>query len=371
LTFRTLREAYGSRRFRTTLGTFALSRFVVFAIAEIAAVFVGERGVRHAATFHEASLAVWTRWDGVHYLAIAAGGYRGTDLAFFPLYPLAIRIASGVVRDPVVAAIVISNVSLLVALVYLRRLTAETFDDSVAARTVFYTATFPTAVVFSAAYTESLFLALSVASFFYLRRHNWLLAGFLGGLAALTRIEGVLLVVPFALEAFAHGRKARGAATIGAAMIVGGLATFMLLSALLSGDPLFFAHAQSHWQRHPAWPWASVARSFHAIVASSDAPTRTVQTIELAFTSLAIALVVYGSRILPRSFTAYAACSLIVPLLTGSLMSTQRFVLALFPAFVVLGVLGRKPEVDLVVRAISLPFLGAFTLLFAAGYWIG
>jgi len=154
-------------------------------------------------------------------------------------------------------------------------------------------------------------------------------------------------------------------------MIAFGLLTFMLLCALLSGDPLFFVHVQSNWQRHPAWPWATLWNSVRAVVASSDVPTRTVASIELAFTLVGVALVAYGGRILPRSFTAYAVCSLLVPLLTGSLMSTQRFMLVLFPAFVVLGVLGRQPEIDLAVRAVSLPLLGAFTLLFAAGYWIG
>ena len=368
--------------FRATLLVFGVSRVIVVIVAELAALFIGDRGAAHPASVARASLDVWSRWDGAHYLAIAHDGYRGANLAFFPLYPVLIRAVVTFAGNPVVAAIAISNVSLLVALAFLRRVSADVFDDGVASRAIFYTATFPTAVFFSAAYTESLFLALSVATFFYLRRRNWLIAGFLGGLAALTRVEGVLLLAPFAIEVFEHrralnasgmrlDRASRNAPAVGALMIVFGLVTFMLLSALLSGDPLYFAHVQAHWNRHPAWPWASIERSLHEIVTSHDPPTLAVQSIELCFALATIALVVYGARLLPWSFTAYAACSLLVPLFTGSLMSTERFSLTLFPIFMVLGVAGRRPFVDSAIRTISLPLLGAFTLLFAAAYWIG
>ena len=368
--------------FRATLIVFGVSRVLTVIVAELAALFIGDRGAAHPASVARASLDVWTRWDGAHYLAIAHDGYRGANLAFFPLYPVLIRLVGTLTGNPIVAAIAISNVAFLIALAFLRRVCADVFDDGVASRAIFYTATFPTAVFFSAAYTESLFLALSVATFFYLRRRNWLVAGFLGGLAALTRVEGVLLLAPFAIEAFEQRRAAhterlpraqaaRNAPAIGALMIVVGLATFMLLSLLLSGDPLYFAHVQAHWNRHPAWPWASIARSFHEIATSHDPPTLAVQSIELCFALATIALVVYGARLLPWSFTAYAACSLLVPLFTGSLMSTERFSLTLFPIFMTLGVAGRRPFVDSAIRTISLPLLGAFTLLFAAAYWIG
>jgi len=365
--------------FRTTLVVFAISRITVFAIAELGATFVG---VRQTVPGHNAGLLdVWTRWDGVHYLAIAREGYRGSNLAFFPLYPVAIRLVQGAVGNPILAAVAISNLSLLIGLEYVRRLIAERFDDAVAARTLMYLVSFPTAIFFSAAYSESLFFALSAATFFYLRRSNWLLAGCLGGLTALTRGEGVLLLVPYAIEADAHRRLLgraggsldilRGAPAIGAAMIVFGLLTFMVLSALLSGDPLHFVHVQAHWNRHPAWPWASISRNWHEVVTSRDQATVIVQAIELAFAALAIALFVAGIRLLPRSMSAYTALSLLMPLFSGSLMSTQRFVLVLFPLFAVLGVYGRSNVVNLTIVAIFLPLFGAFTLLYAAGYWIG
>ena len=69
-------------------------------------------------------------------------------------------------------------------------------QEDAARRTVVLIAFFPAAVFFSAAYTESLFLALSVGVLLAARRERWALAGALGALAAATRSMGVLLIVP-------------------------------------------------------------------------------------------------------------------------------------------------------------------------------
>jgi hypothetical protein len=364
--------------FRGTLLVFAVSRLTVVAIAEATAVLVGYRGTHEPAA--KALLGVGARWDGAHYLAIARAGYQGSNLAFFPLYPLSIRLLGFVVGSPILAGLVVSNVAFLVALALLRRLIEEMYDGAVATRTIFYIATFPTAVFFSAVYTESLFLALSIAMFANVRRGRWLAAGFAGGLAALTRIEGVLLIVPYLIEAFAQrdpregarGRHARrDAVVLGAGMIVLGLLTFMILSALVSGDPLYFLHVQTHWRRHMTWPWTSFIRSAQSIVSSRDAATVAVQATEFAFFASAVALTLGGLRRLPASLGAYTVASLLVPLFTGSLMSGQRFVLVLFPLFVLLAMLGARPAFELTWRTVSLPLLGAFTVLFAAGFWAG
>src|SRR6185436_18681127 len=64
------------------------------------------------------------RWDSVWYLAIANDGYPADDprrTAFFPLYPLLVRAADALVRDPIVAGALVSLVCFAVALVLLHR----------------------------------------------------------------------------------------------------------------------------------------------------------------------------------------------------------------------------------------------------------
>src|SRR5665213_2675995 len=80
-------------------------------------------------------------------------------------------------------------------MLYLYKLIEHEYNRHVAQRATFYVSIFPTAV-----YSESLFLFLTVASFYYVRERRWVLAGAFGFLAALTRSEGVLLAAPLFIE---------------------------------------------------------------------------------------------------------------------------------------------------------------------------
>ena len=189
-----------NRTVRDVALTFLMTRLPLIAIAELAAMVIGQRPGTHFAASENPLLAVWGRWDAEHYLTIARNGYSGFEPAFFPLYPLLIRIVGAVTGSHLIAGLIISNTAAFFALLYLYKLIEHQYNRHVAHRAVFYVSIFPTAIFFSAVYTESLFFALTVASFYYIRDHKWLTAGIIGFFAALTRVEGVLLVVPFAIE---------------------------------------------------------------------------------------------------------------------------------------------------------------------------
>ncbi len=148
-------------------------------------------------------------WDGLWYKLIAEQGYDGAPgfeggslayPAFFPLLPWLMRLGSdvfGVATET--AGWAIANASFLAALVVLYRLVALDFDRTVARRAVVALAVFPTSFFFAAVYTESLFLLLAVGALYAARRGVWFTAGALGLLAALTRSQGVFLLLPFAV----------------------------------------------------------------------------------------------------------------------------------------------------------------------------
>ena len=69
-------------------------------------------------------------------------------------------------------------------------------------RAAWFLLIFPTAYFLHIGYTESLFLALVLGSFLAARTDRWWLAGILGGLAALTRINGLVLIPALAAEAW-------------------------------------------------------------------------------------------------------------------------------------------------------------------------
>ncbi|HZZ66240.1 MAG TPA: glycosyltransferase family 39 protein [Candidatus Baltobacteraceae bacterium] len=360
---------------------FIVSRVAIIVIAELAALIIGQRAGVHAQESHNLLLAVWGRWDAVHYIDIATIGYHGTDMAFFPLYPLLIKALGALTGNHLIAGVIISNVALYFGLLYLYKLIEHEFERPVARRAIFYISIFPTAIFFSAVYPESLFLMLTVASFYYIRERRWWLAGAIGLFAALTRVEGVLLVVPFMIEWFvAHlpalrsGERAQWSRAVldflPILLIPVGLGLYMTYLWVLNGDPLYFSHVQINWNRHLAAPWTAVMNSIHKIQHSTSPQTVANQILELVFTALMIGVLLGGWRRLKASYIAYLALSILLPMSTSSLMSMPRFALVLFPMFAILALWGRRPSVNNAIVALSLPLLGLFTVLFADWYWV-
>ncbi|MBV8148765.1 MAG: hypothetical protein JO092_06720 [Candidatus Eremiobacteraeota bacterium] len=365
---------------REVLLDFLATRAAIIVIAELAVVIVGQRPGTHVQESRTLLLAVWGRWDAVHYLDIATQGYQGTDMAFFPFYPFLIRIVGILAGSHLVAGLLISNAAFFFGLLFLYKLIEHEYDRAVARRAIFYTSVFPTAVFFSAVYPESLFFMLTVASFYYLRAHRWWLAGAIGFFAALTRVEGVLLAVPFVIEWFTQYRatlhergpqRARAAIDLAPAfLIVLGLLVYMAYLWVLRADPLYFSHVQIYWHRHFAMPWVSVINAFQKIKTSTSGQTVATEIQEVAFTFFMIAVLVAGWRSLRPTYIAYMALSILVPMSTSSLMSMPRFALVLFPMFAILARWGERPWVNNLILAFSLPLLGLYTVLFANWYWV-
>ena len=363
-------------RFNTTVRDvtidFVVSRFAIIVIAELAAVIIGQRAGTHVQESRNLLLAVWGRWDAVHYLDIATYGYHGTDMAFFPLYPLLIKALGSAIGYHLVAGLLISNIAFFFGLLFLYKLVEHEFDRAVARRAIFYISIFPTALYFSAVYPESLFFMLTVASFYYMRERRWWLAGSIGFFAALTRVEGVLLIVPFAIEWYsAHKSNLReGLRDFGAHRTYPGWNSPLHgLSVGAQGRSAVLLDVQVNWNRHLAAPWTAVINTVHKITHLNDPRNVANQVLELGFTALMISVLIAGWKRVKASYIAYMGLSILLPMSTSSLMSMPRFALVLFPMFVIFAVWGRRPGANNAIVALSLPLLGLFTVLFADWYW--
>lgn len=360
---------------RTVAVVFTWTRIPLILLAPLAAIVIGQRQGQHFSAGHGILLDVWGRWDAQHYLSIATQGYHGIDVAFFPLYPFLVHVLGGFIGDHLIAGLLISNLAFAIALAYLYALVRlEYGDQSAAYRTVFYIAIFPTAIFFSAVYTESLFLLLTVASVYYARRGNFITAGVFGALASMTRVEGVLTALPLAYEVWRAWRERRGTTlargVVGLALVPLGLIAYMGYLYALQGDPMAFSKVQADWNRHFAPPWVAIANTTRLIFQGPFASGSAVHVIELVFTAAFLALLVVAFRMLRPSYAWYFAASLIVPMCTASLMSMPRFELVMFPAFMLLGLWGARPSVNSALVSFFLPFLGLFTILFANWYWL-
>ena len=361
--------------------TFVLTRLPLLAIAELASMVIGQRPGVHYAASTNPLFAVWGRWDAEHYLGIARSGYSGTEFAFFPLYPALIKIAGTFTGSGLIAGLLISNAASFFGLLFLYKLVEHEYNRHVAQRATFYVSIFPTAIFFSAVYSESLFFCLTIASFYYVRERRWIAAGIFGCLAALTRSEGILLAAPLFIEwaiaakeggreFFRYGIDNVVKPALGLVLVPLGLAIYMGYCWILTGDALKFSHVQVAWGRHFALPWVSVANTITKIAHAHATQTIANESLELAFTALMLVALVLGVRRLRPSYTIYMALSILIPMSTGSLMSMPRFALVLFPMFALFGLWGGRQSFNNAYVAFSLPLLGLFTVLFADWYWV-
>lgn len=340
------------------------------------------------------------RWDSVWYLAIALGGYEGDPArtAFFPLYPLLLRVfgaPGAAIGDDaaayVLAGIAVSLAAFAAALYLIHRLTELELGADVARTTVWLVALFPTAFAFSALYTESLFLALSAGSLYAARLGRWRAAGLAGLLAAATRSTGVLLVVPLAILWWQSGREFGKAAWI--ATVPLGLAAYLGYLALATGDPWAPFSVQDAWLRELAGPWGGAwdgARAAWDGVRQVASGSREPVYFEIAagdpyviaahnignfgFLALALVAIVGAFRRLPLAYATWGLLAVALPLSypvgPEPLASLPRYLAIAFPLHMWLALWAREHRAQRAVMAASALALAALTVPWAAWEWV-
>jgi Gpi18-like mannosyltransferase len=136
-------------------------------------------------------------WDAEWFLRISREGYDEVSAAFFPLYPAIVSLlGSSLVWGTLLSLVAAGAGAALVS-----EIAREKLGDAVAHDSVLVLALFPTAFVFTAVYSDGLFLALSAASFHAAQRRRPWVAGLAGGLAVATRSMGLALLPAPALAA--------------------------------------------------------------------------------------------------------------------------------------------------------------------------
>lgn len=305
------------------------------------------------------------RGDALWYQRIATGGYRTDDssAAFFPLYPVAIRLVSALPGvSPRGAAVGTAQACFLAALVVFFALTAREHGSDVARRASRYLAVFPTAFFFLVPHTEAPFLLLTLLTFWYARGNRWGAAAVPAALAALTRSAGMVLLPALVVEAVTQWRRSgrRLVPRLAAACApLAGLAAYGLFWGL-RGDLLAPLRAQENWQRELTLPTTTL---LHAVETAWRYGSYWL--IDLLVVGVVVGALIAGSRRLRPSYLTYALVSLLLPLIEPfpprPLLSMPRFVAVIFPAFwgLATATSRRRPPEPLVLGV----FAGGYVLL--------
>ncbi|MDQ4082544.1 MAG: hypothetical protein M3123_06610 [Actinomycetota bacterium] len=371
--------AFNQRAYLTITAAWAASRVLVlvaaFVVEEVSALSEAERvrAVEHLRREPaNGPLPLLGAWDGFWYQSITDDGYgfregSQSNVAFFPLFPLAMSALTQLDLSTQAAGLVIANAAFLIGLFAFYELGKTWFSETVALRAAVVAAVFPMSVIFSMTYSEALsFTAFALSGLFAIRR-RWLLCAIFAAAAALTRPTGVLIVLLVAAAALHSARlMSIGERVRALVAVLAAPAALGFLSAYFwwrFDDPLAYANAQAEG-------WGRSELFSHPIGTLETLFTLNQEglLVDAGLCVFYLACLFLGLRKgLPRPWLALGALLLLIPLANyGTFQSQGRYGLLALPIYWVLALLAERVWVR---RAVFLAGPALLAVAVAALTW--
>lgn len=325
---------------------------------------------------------VWANFDGGHYLTIAKLGYGWGQQAFFPMYPLAIYFFKDIVFGPLypreVVGMLISYISLGFALFFFYKIIRFDFSISVALWSIAGLLLFPSSFFFLSVYTESFFLAFLFASIYFMRRNLYFPAAFFAGIASGTRFIGIFLSVMLFIEYVRANRhsfslKKGFLLSILLLLSISGFLGYAGYLFITYHDPLLFVHVQSAFGANRTngsivlLPQV-IFRYLKIMIHPQINITYGVALMEF-FSFCLFFIPLFFWKHIRLSYLIFSYAAIILPTLTGTLSSMPRYVLVIFPVFILFGSI-KHAWIKILLLTISFCLLCVCTVLFLRGYFI-
>jgi hypothetical protein len=326
----------------------------------------------------------WVRWDANYYLQIATHGYGFQDpkLAFFPLYALGIRYLSLGNPDVFVwVGLLISNGCFLAACLLLYGQMKTDYNERIGWWSAIAMASYPTAFYFNALYPEALFILLSILVYWFACRNHFGWSAVCVALASITRPVGLLLIIIPLVELLARRPKHLvlhlfGILSIGSL----GVGLYALYMWGVHGSPIAFANAQSEWGGSWVFPGMGFITSMQVVLGLAGTPEdwfmRAVNLHDWLSSALFLGATIAAFKLVRHSLFLYMVAALLLLLVlhgpfSFGLWSMPRYVLALFPGFIIFGVgLAYWSRWRWIILSGSVGLLIFFTAWFATGRWV-
>lgn len=330
----------------------------------------------------------FANFDGIHYLLIAKQNYSQWEQAFFPLYPLLIKAVSFIIPNHLVSALLISNISFVVGLIYFKKL-LKSWGIKTASPLIFLLA-FPTAFYFGIVYTEGLFFMWIVLSLYFLQKKNYWLAGLFGALSSSTRLIGIFLIIPFFFHFLSENiivfknyiLKIKNSSVFLLSPFLG-LFSYMAYLWRTTGDPLFFFNSQPIYGANRSTHLILLPQVYYRYLKILFTAAHDFQwalsLFEMSVFSFVFAVLVLDLLriiktkkipLLLLSLNIFSIVNLVLPTLTGTFSSIPRYALFSLSFFLYLGQI-KSRVIRIGIAGIFIFMQIALLSLFIQGYFVG
>lgn len=368
---------------------FLLWRIGLFIVAYLAILFIPQFGNRFPywdQILEPTGLPQWIwgfgNFDGVHYLRIATMGYESSQYsqAFFPLYPKLIEVLSPVNME-FITGLILSNIFFVLTLFAIYYLFRIDSSHTKSLKSVIFLLAVPTSFYLGAVYAESLLIFLSVLSLIFIRKKEYIKAGFFIALASATKIFGLVLILPLIVEIIFSFKKGEIKifseefikALFGLMIAPIGIIAYMVYLKLYFDNPLYFFNSQPLFGAQRGTDFVLLPQvMFRYLKIFITTPIFSLPFFNsvLEFFAMIISLIIaiLAYKKIRLSYWIFILGCLIIPTLTGTLSSMPRYILMNF--LLIPFIVERAGKFFNYV--LFLLFILQFILLslFVRGYWV-
>jgi hypothetical protein len=241
-----------------------------------------------------------------------------------------------------ITGLFLSNFFTIAAIIFLYQTARDFYDESTVLKTSLLLLAFPTSFFLGLIYSDSLFLMLVTALFYFeLKNKKWayLLCAFL---LPLSRPTGIFVMAAPVFKMVREDKKNKFKKIAGLLLSsLLGLATYFIIMKISTGDMFSGFEAQNYYYRSK-----SVSNLFHPI----DWFLNNFVYIKLSFNNpftsfldrflflIYLILLIDSWRFLPRYFWVYVLVLGLVSGMSGDLTSFMRYTVVLFPLFIALAI---------------------------------
>lgn len=338
---------------------------VVLLILMTGSVILSQIGVCIEGGVECLNIASFGNWDGQHFLNIAQKGYINSyELAFFPLYPVLIKILDTFLpASALIVGIGLNWVLTVTGFLYLYKLLQLDFKRPAVWWILGLIISFPLSFFFLVLYSESLFFCLSVAALYYFRQQKKWTVILLLTLLTLTRMAGIALVLAILIDVY---KKKSWWHFL---FPLFGIGSFVIFGFFNTGNLLAIVQAETNWERLVTVPGFVLFNSIFVLVREGVSYRNYSVAIDLVLVGIVLAILLRSYRLLSRLYWNYALFSILIPLSTSTFLSFPRFLIVIFPLFIAIYLLSNT-IVRLGYVIVGILLLVFFFINFLKGIWV-
>lgn len=331
-------------------------------------------------------LTSFANFDGIQYITIAREGYYNFNQAFFPFYPILIKVISLPLNyNYILGGILISNVCFFLGLViFVRILRNLKFTENNILWSIIFILFFPTSFFLGSVYVTGFFFFLLVL-FIYLMQKEKVLGNFLiGVMMGITAINGILVSISLIPQILVEKKADKKLIVYITGPIIG-LSIYSIYLFQTKGDALYYLHSLPAFGVNRSTSIVLlpqvIYRYIKIFLTSQHNYQYFIAALEFVIFGLGLVLIIYFFSYVHKRrkddnfkillfIGVFSLFNILISTLTGTLTSTPRYVLYSLSIFMVLPIILKNRYVKYFVLLIFLILHIILVSFFSQGYFV-